>query len=314
MRGEPLRKYNDAREDESKRLRDLIDRATNDSIDEGDEHSGLLSMIREEVVVPFRARLVGEDVEVIRFEWPKEGYGLNAVCKTKRGTEAKEATGQVLRGEIDQTIRNLLGPTKEEIERALSNARAASDAIRDAAIGSLQAAFNIKIIELGLDFNCYSEEGYNITANVIDRVIEGKPPLHIFSLPQNYATKKYIVRELNEVMRSWDAAIWSDKLEEPCILVASGSRDGQGRYVLQGRMSKKRVEAYKSIAELLPAKLVPDTPRKEGFIERRKSQELDETEEPKTRIVDISQLEWIEPLPQGFNWIEAYFAWRDLVG
>ena len=68
------------------KLRALIDQATSDSVDESDEHAGLLSTIREEVVCPFRARVNGEDVECIRFEWPKNGYGLNAVCKAKNKT------------------------------------------------------------------------------------------------------------------------------------------------------------------------------------------------------------------------------------
>src|SRR6516162_10120633 len=72
------------------RLRALIDQATSDSVDESDEHAGLLSTIREEVACPFRARLHGEDVECIRFEWPKNGYGLNAVCKSHRGTQVVE--------------------------------------------------------------------------------------------------------------------------------------------------------------------------------------------------------------------------------
>ncbi len=67
------------------RLRALIDEATTDSNDESDEHTGLLGMIREEVACPFRARLEGEDVECTRFEWPKNGYGLNAVCLTRKG-------------------------------------------------------------------------------------------------------------------------------------------------------------------------------------------------------------------------------------
>jgi hypothetical protein len=67
------------------KLRALIDEATTDSTDESDEHAGLLSMIREEVVCPFKARLQGEDVEVLRFEWPKKGYGLNAVCRSGKG-------------------------------------------------------------------------------------------------------------------------------------------------------------------------------------------------------------------------------------
>src|SRR5262249_37034319 len=68
-----------------KRLRALIDQATSDSVDESDEHAGLLSVIRDEVACPFRARLAGEDVECTRLEWPKNGYGLNAVCNTKKG-------------------------------------------------------------------------------------------------------------------------------------------------------------------------------------------------------------------------------------
>ena len=76
----------DSRSSPTKRLRALIDQATSDSVDESDEHAGLLSMIREEVVCPFRARVAGEEVECVRFEWPKNGYGLNAVCKTEGKT------------------------------------------------------------------------------------------------------------------------------------------------------------------------------------------------------------------------------------
>jgi hypothetical protein len=65
----------------------MIDQATRDSVDESDEHCGLLSMIREEVACPFRAQIAGEDVECVRLEWPKNGYGLNAVCKSRsKGT------------------------------------------------------------------------------------------------------------------------------------------------------------------------------------------------------------------------------------
>jgi hypothetical protein len=65
------------------RLRALIDQAIYDSVDESDEHAGLLSMIREEVACPFTARVNGENVECVRFDWPTTGYGLNAVCRSK---------------------------------------------------------------------------------------------------------------------------------------------------------------------------------------------------------------------------------------
>ena len=66
-------------------IRALIDEATTDSNDESDEHAGLLSMIRDEVVCPFSTRVQGEDADCIRFEWPRNGYGLNAVCRTRKG-------------------------------------------------------------------------------------------------------------------------------------------------------------------------------------------------------------------------------------
>jgi len=72
------------RPDDRARLRALIDQAIGDGVDESDEHAGLLSMIREEVVCPFPARVDGEDVECIRFDWRPRGYGLNAVCKGSR--------------------------------------------------------------------------------------------------------------------------------------------------------------------------------------------------------------------------------------
>jgi hypothetical protein len=67
------------------RLRALIDEATADSQDESDEHACLLSMIREEVVCPFPARVQGEDVECTGFERPQSGYGVNVACRTKKG-------------------------------------------------------------------------------------------------------------------------------------------------------------------------------------------------------------------------------------
>jgi hypothetical protein len=70
---------------DGKRLRAMIDQATRDSVDESDEHAGLLSTIREEVVCPFPARFGGEEVECIRLEWPRNGYGLNAVCNSPSG-------------------------------------------------------------------------------------------------------------------------------------------------------------------------------------------------------------------------------------
>ncbi len=68
-----------------RRLRALIDQATEESEDESDEHASLLSTVRDEVACPFPAIFGGEEVECVRLEFPRIGYGLNAVCNS-RGT------------------------------------------------------------------------------------------------------------------------------------------------------------------------------------------------------------------------------------
>jgi Calcium binding len=65
------------------RLLELIEEATIDCYNEDEEHSGLLTMIQDNVVCPFRAKVIGEEVTVVDLEWPKSGYGLLAVCERK---------------------------------------------------------------------------------------------------------------------------------------------------------------------------------------------------------------------------------------
>jgi hypothetical protein len=72
-----------ASKQDRERIRELIKEATVDCYGEYEQHSGLLTMIEDEVVCPFRAKVIGEEVEVTGFEWPKEGFGLYAVCQRK---------------------------------------------------------------------------------------------------------------------------------------------------------------------------------------------------------------------------------------
>lgn len=74
------------------RLQELIEEATVDCYDEDEQHTGLLTMIEENVVCPFPAKVIGEEVEVIDLEWPDEGYGLKAVCKRKGKTHRVDIT------------------------------------------------------------------------------------------------------------------------------------------------------------------------------------------------------------------------------
>jgi hypothetical protein len=65
------------------RLRELIQEATVDCYGEGEEHLGLMTMIEENVVCPFRAKVIGEEVEVVELSAPDAGFGLDAVCRYK---------------------------------------------------------------------------------------------------------------------------------------------------------------------------------------------------------------------------------------
>lgn len=60
------------------RLEELIDEATVDCYGEEEENTAFLTMIEEHVGCPFRAKVVGEMVDVTRFEWPKSGNGILA--------------------------------------------------------------------------------------------------------------------------------------------------------------------------------------------------------------------------------------------
>ncbi len=60
------------------RLDELIAAATVDCYGEDEEHAGLLAMIEEEAVCPFRAKVIGEIVEVTSFQMA--GLRLWFVC------------------------------------------------------------------------------------------------------------------------------------------------------------------------------------------------------------------------------------------
>lgn len=65
------------------RLDELIAEATLDCNGEEEEHTALLTIIEDQVVCPFRAKVIGATVEVTRFEGLKSGYGMLAVCRRK---------------------------------------------------------------------------------------------------------------------------------------------------------------------------------------------------------------------------------------
>ena len=64
------------------RLEELIEEATVDCYDEEEQHSGLLTMIEDEVVFPFDAKIMGEIFQITGMAWPDHGFGLQFTCET----------------------------------------------------------------------------------------------------------------------------------------------------------------------------------------------------------------------------------------
>ena len=67
---------------DSKKVREAFEEAIVDCHDESEQHSGLLTMIEQDVKFPFQARVLGETVRVIAMEWPEDDeFGLDFVCE-----------------------------------------------------------------------------------------------------------------------------------------------------------------------------------------------------------------------------------------
>jgi hypothetical protein len=65
------------------RLHALIEEATIECYNEFEDHMGFVNMIEECVVGPFKAKVIGEEVEVVKLCGPIAGNGIDAVCRYK---------------------------------------------------------------------------------------------------------------------------------------------------------------------------------------------------------------------------------------
>ena len=76
---------NDSFRTDPERLEALIEEATIDCYNEDEQHSGLMTMIGDEVGFPFEAKVLGDVVQITDMKWPDHGYGLQFTCE-KNGT------------------------------------------------------------------------------------------------------------------------------------------------------------------------------------------------------------------------------------
>ncbi len=74
------------------RVREAFDEAILDCYGEYEQHSGLLTMIEQEVKFPFQAQVLGDRVKIVGMEWPDdEEFGLDFVCERKGKPHRVEA-------------------------------------------------------------------------------------------------------------------------------------------------------------------------------------------------------------------------------
>lgn len=63
-------------------IREALEEACTDAYGEYEQHTGLLTMLQQEVEFPFPAKVMGETIEIVDMEWPEEDeFGLDLVCE-----------------------------------------------------------------------------------------------------------------------------------------------------------------------------------------------------------------------------------------
>ena len=65
------------------RLDALIEEATVDCYTEEEAQIGFMTVVADNVVCPFKAKVIGEDVEVLELRESEVGFGVDAVCRYK---------------------------------------------------------------------------------------------------------------------------------------------------------------------------------------------------------------------------------------
>jgi hypothetical protein len=70
----------------------MIEEAIVDCYTENEQHGAFLVMLEDHITCPFRARVVGEEVEVRGFDWDGTPQGIVAICRRKGRTSRVNVT------------------------------------------------------------------------------------------------------------------------------------------------------------------------------------------------------------------------------
>jgi len=63
-------------------VQEALEEACVDAYGEDEQHTGLLTLIGDELQFPFDARVMGQTIQVVDMKWPEnDTYGLDLVCE-----------------------------------------------------------------------------------------------------------------------------------------------------------------------------------------------------------------------------------------
>ena len=63
------------------KLKKLIEEATMDAYGDEEQETGFLTMLQDYLPIPFKALIVGEEVEVVEVDKGREGHCIMVICK-----------------------------------------------------------------------------------------------------------------------------------------------------------------------------------------------------------------------------------------
>ena len=74
-------------------VQEALETACIDAYGDDEQHTGLLTLIGDELQFPFEARVTGQNVRVVEMDWPEgDAYGLDLICEIdgeQHGIEAR---------------------------------------------------------------------------------------------------------------------------------------------------------------------------------------------------------------------------------
>ncbi|QDV34989.1 hypothetical protein [Tautonia plasticadhaerens] len=197
-----------------------------------------------------------------------------------RGTEKSNAELRAMADGLSVRY----APAKDHIYNAMRELKAANDAVDGAlaeAARLLQeegvafrvkaakevqsAAFLLYQVTSWLDYSVQSYQWLLEYAQEIFRADDAT----------DYARKQELAKKVNAELRERHQALRHPENGEPCVIYAMATRNGDGRYVLENRMTKKRSGSYKTLLELMPFRFTQDVARKEGLAGKKKKGESD---------------------------------------